>query len=338
MRVRALAVRIINQMRHDRRTLALIILAPMLVLTLLYFILDETENVHQVAVLNAPAAYVEKLDDYNIVPLYCSEAEAQKALEESQVIAVVNIVAGKAYIQVDYSNSTKGKQVLTALENANRQAFAGRADLTPEVTYMYGYEDLKMFDNFGSLVIGFLIFFFVFLISGISFLQERTTGTLEKLLSTPIRRWEIVAGYVLGFGSITVLQSLVISLYCIYVLKTMMVGSFLLVLLVTVSSAVIALTLGTLVSSAASNEFQMIQFIPIIVVPQVFFAGLFDLSPTLASIGKVMPLYYIADALTEVMIKGHGFTAIAGDLSIIWGLSLVFMIINTMLLKKYRRI
>ncbi|MGI6302143.1 MAG: ABC transporter permease [Verrucomicrobiota bacterium] len=80
--------------------------------------------------------------------------------------------------------------------------------------------------------------------SGISFLQERNSGTLEKLLSTPIRRWEIVTGYVLGFGLVTVLQSFLISWYCVYVLKVMMIGSFALILLITLLSAVLALTLG----------------------------------------------------------------------------------------------
>jgi ABC-2 type transport system permease protein len=161
---------------------------------------------------------------------------------------------------------------------------------------------------------------------------------LEKLLSTPIRRWEIVAGYVLGFGVFTILQSFLISWYCVYVLKVMMIGSFGLILLITLLTAIIALTLGILISTLANNEFQMIQFIPLIIVPQVFFCGLFDLPPGIEVIGYVMPLYYIADALTEVMIRGSGLEVIAWDLGIILAGSVLFMAFNTLLLKKYRRI
>jgi len=183
-----------------------------------------------------------------------------------------------------------------------------------------------------------MIFFFVFLVAGISFLQERTTGTLEKLLSTPIRRWEIVTGYVLGFGVITVLQSVLISLYVVYVLGVMMVGSLFLVLVITFCTAMLALTLGILLSTAANNEFQMIQFVPVVIVPQVFFSGLFDLSPVWEAVGRIMPLHYVADALNQVMIKGNGLPEIYLDLLVMIGLSLLFMFANTLLLKRYRRI
>jgi ABC-2 type transport system permease protein len=118
----------------------------------------------------------------------------------------------------------------------------------------------------------------------------------------------------------------------------MMIGSFALVLLITLLTSMSALTLGIMISTGANNEFQMIQFIPVVIIPQVFFCGLFDLSPGLAFIGRVMPVYYVADALKEIMLKGSGFSAIAGDAAVLLGFSIVFMIINTQLLKKYRRI
>ena len=118
----------------------------------------------------------------------------------------------------------------------------------------------------------------------------------------------------------------------------MMIGSFALILLITLLSAVLALTLGILMSTLANNEFQMIQFIPLIIVPQIFFSGLFDLPAGIEVVGYVMPLYYIADALTEVMIRGNGFAVIAWDLGIIFACSVLFMTLNTLLLKKYRRV
>jgi ABC-2 type transport system permease protein len=338
MRVRALTLRILNQLRHDRRTLALMLGAPVFLLTLVYFILADTTPVINIAVINAPAGFEDKLEEQNVRSLRYTEDEARLALERREVIASIKIVGGKSYIEVDGSNPTKAKTALAALEQAKIDVFSTRPDLRSEVTYLYGKEDLPVFDNFGATLIGFIVFFFVFLVSGISFLQERTSGTLEKLLSTPIRRWEIVAGYVLGFGVFTILQSFLISWYCVYVLKVMMIGSFGLILLITLLTAIIALTLGILISTLANNEFQMIQFIPLIIVPQVFFCGLFDLPPGIEVIGYVMPLYYIADALTEVMIRGSGLEVIAWDLGIILAGSVLFMAFNTLLLKKYRRI
>ena len=338
MRIKALVIRILQQMRHDKRTLALMLIAPLLVLSLIYFVLDETKSEASVAIISAPESYVNALVDYNIISHHFDERDARIALERGKVDATINIVNGKSIIEIDGSDSARAKLLLSSLEMAKMSLGSNRPDLKSEVYYIYGYEDLSTFDNFGSILIGFLIFFFVFLIAGISFLQERTSGTLEKLLSTPIRRWEIVAGYVLGFGVITVLQSILISLYVVYVLGVMMAGSIFLVLIITFCTAMLALTLGILISTAANNEFQMIQFIPIVIVPQVFFSGLFQLSPLWEAVGKVMPLHYVADALKEVMIKGNGLSVIYGDLLVMISLSLLFMFANTLLLKRYRKI
>lgn len=338
MKVRALTFRILNQLRHDKRTLALMFFAPMMILTLLYFILGSTNYAPTIAVINAPVNYVNNLEDNNVMVVRYTQSEAETALEQGEVVATLNMVNGKSYIELDASNPSKAKAVLAALELAKVKAANVRPDLISEVKYVYGYEDLSMFDNYGSVLIGFMIFFFVFLVAGISFLQERTSGTLEKLLSAPIQRWQIVAGYVFGFGFITILQSIFISGYCVYVLKVMMLGSLGWVLTITTLAAITALTLGCLVSTAANNEFQMIQFIPIVIIPQFFFTGLFDLAPWLNYVGYIMPLHYIADALTQVMIKGHGFSFIAADIAVMLGFSLFFMMINTRLLRKYRRI
>jgi ABC-2 type transport system permease protein len=331
-------LRILNQLRHDRRTLALMLFAPIFLITLIYFILGGNTAPISIAVVNAPADYLRNLEKYNVIVQRMDASAGSIALERREVVAVVSLLDGKASVAVDGTNPAKVKLALAAIEGAKISAPAVRPDLRSDVRYVYGAEDLSMFDNMGSTLIGFVIFFFVFLVAGISFLQERTTGTLEKLLSMPIRRWEVVVGYVLGFGVFTVLQSLIFSSFCIYVLKVMMVGSFPLVLLTTLLSAIVALTLGILVSTAASNEFQMIQFIPILIIPQVFFSGLFDLPPVIASFGRIMPLYYVADALTQVMLRGGGLADIAVDLSVLLGCAILFMVFNTFLLKKYRRI
>ena len=263
-------------------------------------------------------------------------SQAHEALLAGDAAAVLEWENGRPQLTLDGTDVAAAQIILQSAA----QALAPQrgADSPLEVQYIYGYAGLSFFDQFGAVLIGFIVFFLVFVVAGISFLQERTSGTLEKLLSTPIRRWEIVTGYTLGFGILTVIQSVLIAWFAVYVLKVMMVGEFILVMLITLLTAVTALTLGILLSTAAHNEFQMIQFIPIVIIPQIFFAGLFDLAPALAVLGRVMPLYYVADALTQVMLKGASLGAIAGDIAVLAGFSVLFMFLNTALLKKYRRI
>lgn len=337
MKIKAMAIRILTQLRHDKRTVALMLLAPILLLTFLYFVLDGSQTNLSVAVVNAPLSYVENLEKSDIRVVRLSENEAIEAIESDRLDAYLNVVSGKSHIYIDGTSSSKTSKIIQIIESANsRQSI--RADLKTDITYVYGYDNFSVFDGFGSILIGFIVFFFTFLVSGIAFLQERTSGTLEKLLSLPITRAEIVIGYICGFGIFTILQSAFISMYVIYVLKIMMVGSSFLVLIITLLAAISALTLGMLLSTAAKNEFQMIQFIPIAVVPQVFFTGIFDLSPTMANFGKIMPLYYVGDALDKVMLKGLGIRTIQYDILMLLAFSGICMILNILLLKKYRRI
>ena len=83
---------------------------------------------------------------------------------------------------------------------------------TPKIhtTYQYGNADTIFFNKITPLLMGFFIFFFIFLVSGIGLLRERSSGTLERLLATPVRRSEIVSGYMLGYGAMTIVQTIVI--------------------------------------------------------------------------------------------------------------------------------
>jgi ABC-2 type transport system permease protein len=163
----------------------------------------------------------------------------------------------------------------------------------------------------------------------------------ERLLATPLKRWETVAGYIIGFGLFTTLQAGLIAWFAVDILDMMMEGSFLYVLLITFLLAMTALTLGTLLSAFANNELQMMQFIPLVVIPQIFFSGLFNLDTMakwLCSLSVVMPLTYGADALREIMIRGNGWSEIAKDVYVLLGFAVLFMILNVVALKKHRKL
>ena len=339
MKIKAVAFRILTELKHDKRTLALVILAPIFMLTLIFFVLNSSLSSIHVGVLNAPSDYVENLYDANVTATrFLDEKLAFDSLENGEITAIINIVDGKSFIYVDGSNSQEAQRALGLLEAAKKEQRYTRADLSSDITYMYGSADLETFDNFGSVLIGVLVFFFVFIVAGMSFIEERTTGTLEKMLSTPIKRSELVLGYVLGFGSLTIVQSLFISFFVVYGLGVMMVGSIWLVLLITLLTSICALTLGMLLSAAASSQFQMMQFIPIVITPQIFFCGLFKLSPGWDLVSRVMPLYYSANALNEIMVRGNGIETVLLDVVVLLALSVLFVIGNIKLLKKYRSI
>lgn len=338
MRIKAIVKRILLQLKHDKRTIALMILAPMLVLTFMSFFFGGSAYNPKIGIINAPLKFVERLEEKDAIVTRYYEYNALEALKTSWIDAIVNFERGVPHIKMEGSEPMKTRAVLKVIQEALQPSLQ---TTEPEITYLYGYRDMASFDSFGPIFIGFFVFFFVFLISGIAFLQERNSGTLERLLATPIQRWEIVAGYILGFGIFTILQSGIVAWYSIYVLKLMMAGSFLLVLLVTILTAMTALTIGTFISAFADNEMQMIQFIPVVLVPQVFFSGLFDLSTLpvwLQTVGKFTPLWYVADALKKIMIRGRGWEDISFNVLILVLICIFFMTANVLALKKHRKI
>lgn len=338
MRVRAVLIRILLQLRHDKRTIGLMIFAPILVLSMLSLVFTDSEYHPKIGIINAPLALVNSLEYNDARITRYDEWGGEAALNKGEIDGYINYENGVPTVKLEGSDPGKNRAVINTMQNSLRKT---SAMIKMDVSYLYGYKDMTTFDSFGPILIGFFVFFFVFLIAGVSFLGERTSGTLERLLATPIHRWEIVIGYLLGFGVFTVLQSGLIAWYSINVLKIMMVGSFPLVILVTILTAMTALSIGTFISAYANNELQMIQFIPIVLVPQVFFSGLFDLTGLdtwIQAIGWFTPLWYVADALKNIMIRGKGLEYIWYDLLILVMICVVFAILNILALKKHRKI
>ena len=208
-----------------------------------------------------------------------------------------------------------------------------------KTNYVYGSSETELFDIFSPILVGFFVFFFVFLISGIGLLNERTTGTLERLLATPIKRGE--TGYLIGYGLVALIQTIIIVLFVINVLDMVLVGSIWTVILINGIVALVALSLGILLSSFASSEFQMIQFIPLIIVPQIFFSGIFSIegmADWLQVFANFMPLYYAAAALKGVMYEGLTLSEISNNLYILLAFAAVFIVLNLFALKKYRKL
>ncbi|MEH7494087.1 ABC transporter permease [Neobacillus niacini] len=366
MRILAMVKRIFHQMLRDKRALALMMVAPLLVLTLMNYLLSGNTVNPRLGVINADDKLIERLKDSDISVLQVEE-NTKNLLLEKDLDGVLRFDGEDISLTLtnDQPNAAKALQIKVqqaiAAEKAKEQAANLSAFMegiqsklpgvpikmtqvkAPEVntSYIYGNKDTIFFDQLSPILVGFFVFFFVFLISGIALLRERTTGTLERLLATPIQRRDIVFGYLLGYGLFAVIQTIIVVTYAVNVLDITLVGSFWNVVIINLTLALVALTLGILLSSFANSEFQMMQFIPIAIIPQVFFAGIFpfeSMAGWMQILAKCMPMYYGGNALVDVMYKGLGLSDIRNDLFVLLGFALVFIILNIVALKKYRKI
>ena len=339
MRVNGVVIRIIRQFFRDKRSLAMMFGAPMLLLWLLSLVFTQKDYIPHIAVVDVPAPIVKAMKNQEASIYEYSKDKAISELEKQKVDAVIHLENGKMNLLLEGSDSSKNRAVLQVLQKSTEKNDVSM--MKPEVDYLHGSKDITMFDGLGPVLIGFFTFFFVFILSGVSFVRERLSGTLERLLSTPVRRWEIVVGYIIGFGIFAFIQSIIIVSFSVYILDLYVAGSIWLTLLITCMLSLTALTLGTFLSAYANNEFQMIQFIPLVIVPQVFFSGLFpmeSMNTWLQMLGKLFPLTYGADAMRQVMIRNQGFAEIAVDLTVLLLFSLLFAVGNVFALKKHRKI
>jgi len=354
MRTIALIKRILLQILRDKRTLALLFIAPLLILTLMNLVFNGKTVNPVLGIENGNKQIIQSLKEEDIVvKKYKGITKTDEAMLKFDLDGFLEVKGEKATLTLLNDNPTVAKN----LEMKVRQIFNKRAqlqlldtnniqrkqlqDAIIQTKYVYGSSDTELFDTFSPILVGFFVFFFVFLISGIGLLNERTTGTLERLMATPIKRGEIVAAYLIGYGLLAILQTIVIVLFAIYVLDIVLVGSIWNVILINVIVALVALSLGILLSSFANSEFQMVQFIPLVIVPQIFFSGIFSIEGMvdwLQAFAKFMPLYYAADALKGVMYKGLSLSDISQNLYILLAFAAVFIVCNLFALKKYRKL
>ena len=342
-----IAERLIRQITGDKRTLGMMIVAPVLIMTLLYFLLASGLSTVYIDIVQSDSVDVETLEELATVHIVSFESEAIARLEQGDSDGYIS---GDSYVVegTDPSISALVRQVFASYSLQQKllafpaQAASMVGNLSqPSIEMYYGNADYEQFDFLAPSMMGFIIFFLVFLLAGIAFLRERISGTLERLMATSLHRRHLVGGYFLGFGVFAVLQTVVIQVFLIYVLKIHTETSFFLVLLINLTIASTSLALGTLLSAFARNEFQLFQFIPVVIIPQSLFCGLFNLRDTplaLQYLAKLFPLTYGADALREVMLKQAGLGTIYPDLLIMLGFTALFFVLNIRALGKYRKI
>jgi ABC-2 type transport system permease protein len=172
------------------------------------------------------------------------------------------------------------------------------------------FENTPTFDQIGAPLLGIFPFVIMFLLTSITTLRERQTGTLERLLTMPLGKADFVAGYALAFGFLAAVQASITTAFSVWVLGLDVAGAAWLLLSVAVVDALLGTTLGLFVSAFASTEFQAVQFMPALVLPQFFLCGLLvprdRLPDVLSWISDVLPLSYAVDAMRTITVDPNG--------------------------------
>jgi ABC-2 type transport system permease protein len=369
-RVAAVFVRIVAQFRRDPRTLALLFLAPIAIIALLGWVLSSSgATTVRVAVINesgnpADDVVVQKLTSalagqpkIQIDGDVHDAAAARQALIDKKLDLVIALPASFGVqnrtikLETLGLNPTGEAAVIPAIVQALVGVVvqdAGGALPTIERSSVYGSPDATQLDTLAPVVVGFFAYFFVFILTGVSFLRERMGGTLERLMATPVSRAEIVLGYSLGFGFFATLQIALVLAFVIGRLSVpelgpipafaiglgvRTIGNPLIAYLLVLVLGLGAVSLGIFISTFARSEFQILQFIPIVIVPQGLLSGFFwpidQLPSLLQPVARILPVTYAIDGLRQVMIAGADLTSpqVLLDLGVLAGIAAVFVVL-----------
>lgn len=344
----ALAQRLLRQFRRDHRTVALLFVVPIMLLSLLSYVVRQppgrvdigvAEPGHPLApallaALRAGGATAEELNWDAAV-----RAVGEGRLDGAVRLPVVPPAAGsparpagppgvsgaglaaiplEVEILVEGSDPQASAAVVAAIGRALPQAagqlVTGGGPPVPPVRliprYLHGGPEFDALDYFAPAFLGLFVFFFVYLLTAVSFLRERMQGSIERLLVSPLRRAEVIVGYMLGFGLFAALQSAVVLLFSVLVLRLHYAGSLALIFAVTLLLMAGAVNLGIFLSTFARTELQVVQFIPLVIAPQVLLSGIMwpvnSMPAGLQLVAQALPLTHAVQALRDVMVKGAG--------------------------------
>jgi ABC-2 type transport system permease protein len=386
-RILAIARRIAQGFRRDERTLGLMFVVPLVVTALLGWVLSEQKDeVVDIVVVNQAGQVGDRIvtaleesaadpaNDVAVAATVGTEAEADARIRDGA--ADIGIVIPADLLQKVLAGERPTLTVIT--EGVDPGAEAGRfgtlqsvlADVArqlvppganppilPQVERrtIYLTPEADQVDVLAPIFLGFFGYFFVFLLTGISFLRERIGGTLERLLATPVTRFEIVTGYSLGFGTFATLQIIFLTAFILNSIDVPAIGpipafsiglgvdsagspflAFAIALLLSIG----AVNLGIFLSTFARTELQVIQFIPLVIVPQALLSGILwpvdRLPDVLHAIANVLPLTYAVQGLREVMLKGADLTSqtVQTDLAVLAGIAVFFVALASLTIKR----
>jgi len=373
-RVLAITKKNLRSLKHDRRTIGFLILMPLLMITIFGYTFGGSVKNVDVYIVNlddSPPSEslstkiitsLESNDTLHVVKVLTTDdgvAYAREKVEDAKIWAAIvfdesftddarndsgNLSGGPAVIRliIDGTNPNIVTALAAELQTAIRTVYNSSSVVEPisvASDLVYG-KDARFIDFFAPGVMGLAAMMVTFMLSIISFVHERSASTLERLLSTPVTEGEIVAGYAIAFGLVGLVQSCVIISAAIILFDVMIVGNVLVALLVVFLLGIGNQGLGFLLSSIAKNEFQAIQFLPLILFPSILLSGVFwpiEAVPSLLRpISYFIPLTYAVEGMRSVMIRGWGLGGIWFQLLILIAFATAMLVLSTYGLKRRR--
>jgi ABC-2 type transport system permease protein len=202
----------------------------------------------------------------------------------------------------------------------------------------YVFNSEQAFSAAAPALLAVFPFAIMFIVTSITTLRERTTATLERLMTMPIAKLDLLFGYAIAFGVVAVLQVLVAAGISLTWLGLSIDGSVWLLLLIAVLDALLGTALGLLASAFARTEFQAVQFMPAIVMPQILLCGLFAprdaMAPVLEWLSNIMPLSYAVDALAQVTHSSDVDATLIRNLVIVAGCAVLALVLGAATLRR----
>jgi ABC-2 type transport system permease protein len=196
----------------------------------------------------------------------------------------------------------------------------------------------RTFDRVGLMMLAIFPFVVMFLVTSITMLRERTSGTLERLLTTPIHKADLLFGYAVAFSVMAAMQSLVATAVAYWIFGLDIKGSPALVVMVAVVNAVLGVALGLFCSAFARTEFQAVQFMPVVVVPQILLCGLFvarsRMNGFLEALSNMLPLTFSVDALQEIAGNSAATAAMWQDVGVMAAVVLAVLVLAALTLRR----
>ena len=200
------------------------------------------------------------------------------------------------------------------------------------------YASTPVFDGIGPALLGVFPMTVMFIVTSVATLRERQSGTLERLLTTPMGKGDFMLGYAVAFGVLAIVQALVATGFAVWVCGLDVAGPVWLLIVVAVFNALLGTALGLLASGFARTEFQAVQFMPAFILPQFLLCGLLvdrDAMPeVLRWVSDVLPLSYAVDAMKQIAVSLDPLAAVAGDLGIVTGFVVLSLALASLTLSR----
>jgi ABC transporter DrrB family efflux protein len=200
------------------------------------------------------------------------------------------------------------------------------------------FTDTPVFDQVGPAMLALFPFTIMFVVTSIATLRERRSGTLERLLTLPIGKLDFILGYTLAFGLLAIVQAAIAVTMAVWVCGLTIEGSFWLLFAVALADAVLGTALGLFASAFAQTEFQVVQFMPAIVFPQILLSGIIlprdQLPDALHAISEWLPLSHAIDALTAVAHDTEDAAYVGGKLLVIAAFALGAIVLGAVTLRR----